>query len=399
VTEIQDFGGVIVVVAAGLVLAVLSTKLTARLPIPSPAIFLVSTAVASELFPSLGNVLSIRDVERIGVVALILILFDGGLHVGMRRLEGSLTPVLSLGILGTLATAAAVALAAHTLLGFGWAVSWLLGAALSPTDPAVVFSILGDREVEGRSGTILEAESGVNDPAGIALMLGAVQIVSGDGTWPHAALELVLGLGVGLAFGVAAGFAIIRFVRGIPLPSPALYPLLSVGVAGALYGVTAVAHGSGFLAVFVAGIVAGDTPLRRQTEAFHKSLATLAEIVVFVALGLTIDVTAILHGGIWLDGLVLAAVLVFVVRPIVVGALLVPVRLRWGERGFVIWGGVRGAVPILLATFPLLEHLEGAPRVYGIVAVAVVLSVVVQGGTVPLAARRFRVPMEQAEFR
>ncbi len=138
-TEIQDFGGVILVVACAGLLAVLSTKLTARIPVPSPAIFLVSTAIAAALFPSVGNALSIRDVERIGVVALILILFDGGLHVGRRRLEGSLMPVLSLGILGTLGTAAAVALAAHGLLGFGWAVSWLLGAALSPTDPAVVF--------------------------------------------------------------------------------------------------------------------------------------------------------------------------------------------------------------------------------------------------------------------
>ena len=396
-TEIQDFGGVILVVACAGLLAVLSTKLTTRIPIPSPAIFLVSTAIASDLFPSLGNALSIRDVERIGVVALILILFDGGLHVGRRRLEGSLTPVLSLGILGTLGTAAAVALAAHVLLGFGWAVSWLLGAALSPTDPAVVFSILGRREVEGRSGTILEAESGVNDPAGIALMLGAVQIVSDQGTMFEAAAELVLGLGVGLVFGVLGGLAIVHLVRRIPLPSPSLYPLLSVAAAGTLYGLTAIAHGSGFLAVFVAGIVAGDTAFREQTESFHKSLATLAEIVVFVALGLTIDVTAIFHGGIWLDGVILAAVLVFVVRPLVVGALLLPVRLRWGERSFVIWGGVRGAVPILLATFPLLEGLDGAARVYGIVAVAVVLSVIVQGGTVPWVAGRLGVPMREAE--
>jgi cell volume regulation protein A len=106
-------------------------------------------------------------------------------------------------------------------------------------------------------------------------------------------------------------------------------------------------------------------------------------------------VTAIFHGGIWLDGLILAAVLVFVVRPLIVGTLLLPVRLRWGERSFVIWGGVRGAVPILLATFPLLEGLDGAARIYGIVAVAVVLSVVVQGGTVPWAARRLGVPMRE----
>jgi cell volume regulation protein A len=395
--EIQDFGLIVLVVAAGLTAAVLSTKLTDRLPIPAPAIFLVSTAIASDLFPSLGNVLSIRDVERIGVVALILILFDGGLHVGRGRLEGSLLPVLSLGILGTLGTAAVVALAAHYLLGLTWAVSALVGAALSPTDPAVVFSILGEREVEGRSGTILEAESGVNDPAGIALMIGAVQVVSSDGTWLAAVGELGLGLGLGLAFGVAGGLLIVRLVRQIPLPSASLYPLLSVGAAALLYGVTTVAHGSGFLAVFVAGIVAGDTPLRRQTESFHKSLATLAEIVVFVALGLTIDIGYLGDHGIWLDGVLLAAVLVLVARPLVVGTLLLPVRLRWGERSFVIWGGVRGAVPILLATFPLLEGLDGAARVYGIVAVAVVLSVVVQGGTVPWAASRLGVPMREAE--
>jgi cell volume regulation protein A len=227
-------------------------------------------------------------------------------------------------------------------------------------------------------------------------MLGAVQVISHEGTWLGAAVELVLGLGLGLVFGVGGGFAIVRLVRRIPLPSPSLYPLLSVGAAALLYGVTTVAHGSGFLAVFVAGIVAGDTPLRQQTESFHKSLATLAEIVVFVALGLTIDIGYLGDHGIWLDGVLLAGVLVFVARPLVAGPLLAPVRLRWGERGFVIWGGVRGAVPILLATFPLLEGLEGAKRVYATVAVAVVLSVVVQGGTVPLAARRLGVPMREA---
>jgi cell volume regulation protein A len=188
-------------------------------------------------------------------------------------------------------------------------------------------------------------------------------------------------------------------MRRISLPREGLYPLRTLAAAGVIYGVAAVAHGSGFLAVFVAGLLIGDAraPYKAEIERFHASLASLAEIVVFVALGITIDLGALGHNHLWLDGIVLAVVLAFAARPLVVGALLVPARLRAGEKLFVMWGGLKGAVPILLAALAVSAEAADAPRIYGIVFVVVAFSVVVQGVTIPYAAHRLGVPMRLVE--
>ena len=177
-SEVSDFGLVVLFVAAGYSLMIASSRLAARLHVPAPALFLVAAAAASDLFPSLGEQLSIRNVERIGVVALIVILFDGGMKVGWRHFGAAAVPIATLGILGTFGTAGIVAVFAHELFDFGWTTAGIVGAAIAPTDPAVMFSVLGRREVGGRSGTILEGESGANDPVGIALMLGMLEFAT-----------------------------------------------------------------------------------------------------------------------------------------------------------------------------------------------------------------------------
>src|SRR6266511_306702 len=359
--EVHDFGVIVLLVATAFALAVITSRLSERLRIPGPALFLIAAALLSDAFPSLGD-LSIRTVERIGVVALVVILFDGGSRIGLRRLRTAALPVLSLGIIGTFATAGVVTLAAHWLLGFSWITSGLIGAAIAPTDPAVMFSVLGRREVGGRTGTILEAESGANDPVGIALMIGMIEFAtSDDGTVWTVVREFVLEMSVGLAVGVAGAYILLFALRRLTLPSPALYPLRTLAAAGVIYGSASSLHGSGFLAVFVAGLIVGDerSPYKNEIESFFTSLASLAEIVVFVALGLTIDLTG-LSGAVWLDGVVLAVVLALVARPLVVGALLLPTRLRVGERLFVMWGGLKGAVPIFLAAFAILASASCA---------------------------------------
>jgi potassium/hydrogen antiporter len=185
-------------------------------------------------------------------------------------------------------------------------------------------------------------------------------------------------------------------LRRVVLPDPALYPLRTLAFAGAIYGVATVAHGSGFLAVYVAGILVGDSeiPAKRTIERFNTSLASLAEIVVFVALGLTIDLTELGANHRWLDGLVLAAVLAVVARPLAVGPLLIPARLSRRERLFVMWSGLKGAVPILLASFAVLGGVEDSNRIYGIVFVVVAFSVVLQGASIPYVAARLGIPME-----
>ena len=398
--EIRTFGELVLIVSAGLSLAVLGRTLTERLAIPSAALFLLAAALASDLVPEVNDALSFLEVERIAVVALIVILFDGGLHIGWRRFRMSAVPILSLGVLGTFATAGLVAVAARYLVDTSWQTAGLLGAAVAPTDPAVVFSVLGRREIRGRSGTVLEGESGANDPVGIALMLGMIELAtSDDGSSLDVVWDFALAMTVGVAVGIAGWRLLMPAVRRIPLPEPTLHPIRVLAAAGLVYGVASVLHGSGFVAVFVAGVLLGDEALPRkgEIESFSSSLSTLAEITVFVALGLTIDLSSLPDDNIWRDGLVLAVVLTFVVRPLVIGALLLPVRLRWGERLFVMWAGLKGAVPILLAALVVLNEVDESSRIYGIVFVVVLFSVLVQGTLVPYVATWLGVPMRRIE--
>jgi cell volume regulation protein A len=395
VNAIVDFGADVLLVAIALSAALLASKASARVSVPAAALFLVAAAIASDVFPALT--LSIGAVEKLATIALIVILFDGGASIGWRRFRVAAVPIATLGIAGTFATAGVVALFAHWALGLQWVTAGLLGAAVAPTDPAVMFSVLGDREVGGRTGTILEGESGANDPVGIALMLGLVQLATHD----DASFWIVVRvfceqMAIGLAIGVAGGLAESQLMRRVSLPSSGLYSIRTLAGAGIVYGLATVAHGSGFLAVFVAGLVVGDVraPFRDEIDVFQDALSSIAEIVVFVALGLTIDLSAI-GGHRWAEGLAVVAFLALVARPVVCGALLRPVRLDPGERLFVMWGGLKGAVPILLAAFALAAHVDDAHRLYEVVFVVVLASVVVQGGSIPAAARLFHVEMRR----
>ena len=396
-TEISDFASIVLVITSGFALAVLSTKLTERVPVPAPALFLLAAAVVSDIWPGVYEAVEIETVERIAVVALVVILFNGGIDIGWRRFRASAGPILSLGVLGTFATAGLVAVIAHYALGFEWMLAGIVGAAIAPTDPAVMFSVLGRREVAGRSGTILEGEAGVNDPAGIALMIGMIELAThADASFWVVVREFAVEMSIGVALGVLGALALLPLLRGLRLPSEGLYPVLTLVLAGALYGVTSLAHGSGFLAVFVAGLFLGDArmPFKGEIERFSGSLASLAELVVFVALGLTIDIGG-LTGRVWFDGLVLALALALIARPLVVLLTLGPACLSWAERAFITWSGLKGAVPILLAAFAVLAGVTGAERVYGVVFVVVLVSVVGQGTLVPLIARALGISIRE----
>jgi cell volume regulation protein A len=264
----------------------------------------------------------------------------------------------------------------------------------------VVFSVLSGREVAGRSGTILEGESGANDPVGIALL---VSILGATGGGFSAGLtgvgQFALQMGVGLGVGLVGGLGLRWVLRRITLSSEQLYPILVVAAATAIYGLATLAFGSGFLAVFLAGILLGDAemPFQIEVQRFTGALASLGEMVAFTVLGLSIPLVALLSGTDALIGVAIAALLIVVVRPVLVGILLIPVRLRMPERIFVLWAGLKGAVPILLGLFILGAGLPNADQMYRIIFVVVLISVVLQGGTVPLAARLLRIPMHDAE--
>jgi cell volume regulation protein A len=395
VSDTYLFAGLVLLVAAVGLLALLSNRLTERIKIPAPLLVLVAAAVAVKVVPAL-HAPPERTVERLVTIALICILFDGGLHMGWRKFRSAAAPIAVVGLLGTFLTVAGIGVFIHLAFGLAWFPALLVATAISPTDPAVVFSVLGQREVAGRSGTLLEGESGANDPVGIALM--ASLLTAGGinaGAFGHIAGEFALQMAVGAAVGLVGGRALLWFMRAVPLPSEGLYPLRTAACALILFGAATLAHGSGFLAVFVAGILLGDAraPYKREIERFHTALASLGEIVAFIVLGLTVDLAELSRADVWIPGLVIGLVLAAVVRPVVVGLCLIPARLKPNERNFVLFAGLKGAVPILLGSFLLAARVAGAERLYGIVVVVVVSSVLVQGSLVPAVARVLHLPM------
>jgi cell volume regulation protein A len=399
VEDVQTFAALVVVVAVVGILAVLSNRVSERFQVPAPALFVTAAAVAAAAIPDL-HAPTQRTVERIVTVALVVILFDGGMHIGLERLRAALGTVALVGVLGTFLTVAATALATHLLFDFGWYVSLLVGTAVAPTDPAVVFSVLGKREVAEPAGTILEGESGANDPVGIALMASLVAAGGvSAGALGHVVGEFSLEMSVGLVVGVIGARALLWFMRRVPLPSEGLYSLRTLASALLLSGVATIAHGSGFLAVFVAGLLLGDerAPYKREIERFHSALASLSEIVAFVVLGLTVDLGELGRTDVWVPGLVIAVLLLVVIRPVLVGLCLLPAALRRNERVFVLFAGLKGAVPILLGSLLLQTKLPDADRYYAIVVVVVAFSVLVQGTLTPTVARLLNVKMHTVE--
>ncbi|HEY0937028.1 MAG TPA: cation:proton antiporter, partial [Trebonia sp.] len=392
------FGLIVLVIGLAGIAAVLSNRLSARLRVPAPAFFLVAAVIAAQVFPAASP--PVNTVEQIVTLALAIILFDGGMHIGRRRFRTAAAAIVWTGIAGTLVTAAGTAVAARYMAGLSWHLALLVGTAVAATDPAVVFSVFGRREITGRTGVLLEGESGANDPVGIALLAALLTAHGGAASvaW-HVLTEFLLQMAVGVAVGVAGGLALLEFMRRVPLPSEGLYSPRVLASVLAIFGIAAVAHGSGFLAVLVAGILIGDepAPYKREIERFHSSLASLAEIVAFSMLGLTMRLSQLASASAWAEGLALAALLAFVIRPVLGGLVTLPVRLSARERVFFLWTGLKGAVPILLGLTILQSGTPGAAGAYQVIFVIVGFSVTVQGGLVPALARRLRIPLRTVE--
>jgi len=398
-SDAEIFAELLLLLSLSGLAAIASHGLSAKLRLPAPALFLGAAAVAVWTIPGL-HTLSQHAVERIVTVALLFILFSGGLSIGQSRFRAASGSIVVVGVLGTFLTTIAVGALAHWAFGMSWYVSLLLGVAIAPTDPAVVFSVLGQREIAGRSSTILEGESGANDPVGIAMMVSLLAAGSlSTSAAVQAAGSFALEMGVGAIFGIFAGRSLIWVMRRVTLASEGLYPLRTLTFVLATFGATTLAHGSGFLAVFIVGIMLGDekTPFKREVERFHAALASLGEIVAFVALGLTVSIGSLTQKDVWIPGLLIGAALAFIIRPIFVGLCLWPVKLNRTERIFVLFSGLKGAVPILLGSMLLGAAIPDPHRIYGIVVVVVAFSVVVQGGLIPTVAKKLRLPMRVLE--
>lgn len=333
---------------------------------------------------------------RLGTVALVLILFDGGLNTPVGSLRQGLAPAGVLATAGVAGTAAVVASGARWL-GFPWPQAFLLGAVVSSTDAAAVFSVLrgSGLRLNRRVGTTLELESGLNDPMAVILTTElAVGVAGGHPVGWGLLLEVALQLAVGAAFGLAAGFGGRTLLRWSRLPAAGLYPVLSLAVAALAFGLPTLLSGSGFLAVYLAGIVLGSgrIPHRASLGQFHDAAAWCGQVTMFVMLGLLVFPSHL--PGVFGEGLALALLLAFVARPAVVILCLLPFGFTLREAIFVGWVGLRGAVPIILAIFPVLQGIAGAERLFDVVFFVVVVGALVPGGTVAWLGRRLGLAAE-----
>lgn len=319
---------------------------------------------------------------RIGTIALVLILFDGGLNTSAAALKRYAAPAGVLATGGVVGTAALTGVAAH-LLGFAWRDAFLLGAIVSSTDAAAVFAVLRGSGIhlKRRVGITLETESGVNDP--VAVFLTTVLIEP----HPSIAVELIAQFGIGLASGIVIGYGGRWVLRRIALPASGLYPVLTLSLASLAFGAATLAHGSGFLAVYVAALILGNgvIPYRAGVLRVHDALGWLSQVGMFVLLGLLVFPSRLV--SVMPIGIGLGLVLAFVARPVVVAVCLAPFRFPIREIAYVGWVGLRGAVPIVLAIIPLLAGFPGAPRIFNIVFVIVVVNALVPGGTVAWVTR------------
>jgi cell volume regulation protein A len=331
--------------------------------------------------------------RRVGTVCLAAILFEGGLSTSWRRLRQVAAPAALLGTVGVVVTTVLTGLAARALFDLTWLESFLLGAVVSSTDAAAVFATLRSTHVERRLARTLEAETGLNDPMAIALTIGLIEWIDHRHTGlPHLLLLVVRELGIGLAVGVLLGGVAMWAFSRLPSSIGAFAPVASVAAGALGFGLADVLHGSGFLAVYLVGLAVGSTPsrYRRQLVAFHEGIAFTAQVAMFVVLGLLVFPHDL--PDVALHGLVLAAVLMFAIRPVAVWASTVGfAQFDARDRGLLGWAGLRGAVPIVLGTFVLSSHVGPAETIFNAVFFVVVVSALLQGTTLEWVAEKLGV--------
>jgi cell volume regulation protein A len=375
--------GLFILVAGGLLALGLVASLAAgRLRIPGLVLFLgVGMALGSDALA----LIEFDDYElarTIGVIALALILFEGGLAAGFPEIRPVIGSALSLAVLGTLLTAVITGLAAHWLLEVTLLQGMLMGSIVSATDGAAIFALLRGSTLKRRLARSLEGEAGMNDPVAILLVLGFIEWIR----LPDYGLLDMLGLfvaqiGIGAMAGGAVGWLAVQAFRRAKLATGGLYPVASLAVVAIAFGSADALHGSGFLASYLAGLSMGSAalPARQTVAAFHDGLAWLAQLTMFFTLGLLVFPSDL--GPVALKGTAIALVLVFVARPLAVMIATAFAPLRTSERIVLGWAGLRGAVPVVLALFPIIEGVDGAITFFNIAFFVVLVSTLLQGST------------------
>ncbi|WP_164019903.1 potassium/proton antiporter [Pyxidicoccus trucidator] len=374
-----------------LALSVLFSRASGRFGIPVALLFLGLGMAAGSDGPGGIEFNDYGLAFRLGTVALVLILFDGGLNTPLSSIRTAIRPAAVLATVGVVMTAAVAGLAAHLLFGFAWQQALLLGAIVSSTDAAAVFAVLrgSGLHLKRRVGTTLELESGLNDPMAVILTTAmTLSLVGGSEPGWELVWGAVVQMVVGAGLGVGIGWAGRLLLKRLRLRAAGLYPVMTLALAMMAFGVPTLLQGSGFLAVYIVGIALGNETIRYRTGLLrvHDALAWLSQVGMFLVLGLLVFPEALLEVT-W-EGLGMGLVLAFVARPLAVLLCLLPFRFPPREILYTGWVGLRGAVPIILATFPVLSGAPGAREIFNIVFFIVVVNGLIPGATVPWVTRK-----------
>jgi cell volume regulation protein A len=389
----QFINEVLLAAAALLFVAILLSAMSQRFGVPALLVFLAVGLFATELPGAPEGFISPQTAALIGSLALAVILLDGGLRTRMSTFRMVAAPSLVLATVGVLLTASLVGVLAVLLLGFDWRYGLLLGAIAGSTDAAAVFALLrsGGLRLNERVGATLEVESGINDPMAVFLTVALIELLRLPDAGLGAMLSMfVLQLGVGLACGWLFGRLLAEVVARVRV-TEGLYALLIQSGGLAIFAVTNLLQGSGFLAIFIAGMIVARRRVHVTEDVLRVSdgLAWLAQAGMFLILGIFASASDLRAAA--PAGLAIGLGLILLARPLAVALLLAPFRYAWREIAFVGWVGLRGAVPIVLALFPLMAGVPDASLLFHITFFAVLLSLLLQGSTLPLAARLARV--------
>ncbi|HEY7835889.1 MAG TPA: potassium/proton antiporter [Solirubrobacteraceae bacterium] len=383
----------LILVAGALLAAALAASLLAqRLKIPGLVLFLgLGMLIGSDGL----DLIEFDDYElarRVGTIALALILFEGGLAASFSEIRPVLASAVSLALVGTIGTAVIAGLGAAWLFGFSTLQGLLLGSVVAATDGAATFALLRHSTLRRRIGRTLEGEAGLNDPVAILLVIGFIEWIQAPGYGlPDMVALLARQLGIGLAAGLLCGWLAVLAFRRIRLASAGLYPVASLATAALAYGSAASLDGSGFESAYIAGLILASAaiPAKQTVVIFHQGLAWVAQVVMFLVLGLLVFPSQL--GDVAVKGTALALILMVVARPLAVWLATLLSGFSVSERIVLGWAGLRGAVPVVLATYPVIAGVQGSHEFFNIVFFAVVLSTIVQGATFEGLARRLGV--------
>lgn len=379
----------ILVAGALLAAGILGALLANRARVPALLLFLGLGMLAGS--EGIGGI-EFNDAElarTLGTIALVLILFEGGLTAGWHEIRPVLGSAVSLAVIGTIVTALASGLAVMWIFDFGALEAMMVGAAVATTDSAAIFAVLRHSTLRKRLARVLEGESGMNDPIGLLLVLGFIEWLQlPEYGALEMTVEMVLRMAIGVATGLALGWLAVKVLRRISLPTDGIYPVATIAVAGIAYGLTEIAGGSGLIAVYLTGLAIGTPalPARRTIVAFHEGVGWVAQISLFILLGLLVFPSTL--ADVAVEALAVSAVLILLARPLATLVATAFARFSLRERAMLSWAGLRGATPIWLATFPVTAGIGIGDKFFAIVFFVVVTSTLVQGASFEPLARR-----------